>query len=95
MESARSSSAERALSATHSKTASSFERAPAVGSGTAARPGHAPSFVGCGAPDKGNSRSPSPRICSPVIGPRSAARFVPKPCAGRWKVPGFGSRVGA
>jgi hypothetical protein len=64
-------------------------------------PGHASSFVGGGVPDKGNSRSPSPSFCSPVIGPlnldpaASAVRFLPKPCAGRWNVPAFGSRTGA
>jgi hypothetical protein len=77
-------------------------RAPAGGAGdaAAARSGHAPSLVGRGVPDKGNSRSPSPSLRSPVIGPlnlssAASARFVPKPCAGRWKVAGFGSRAGA
>jgi hypothetical protein len=52
-------------------------------------------------PTRGNSRSPSPSFCSPVIGPlnlisaASRTRFIPKPCAGRWNVPGFGSRAGA
>jgi hypothetical protein len=52
-------------------------------------------------PTRGSSRSPSPSFCSPVIGPlnlssaASRTRFIPKPCAGRWNVPGFGSRAGA
>jgi hypothetical protein len=52
-------------------------------------------------PERGNSRSPSPSFCSPVIGPlnlssaASRTRFIPNPCAGRWNVPGFGSRAGA
>jgi hypothetical protein len=52
-------------------------------------------------PTRGNSRSPSPSFCSPVNGPlnlssaASRTRFIPKPCAGRWNVPAFGSRAGA
>lgn len=52
-------------------------------------------------PTRGNSRGPSPSFCSPVVGPlnlssaASGTRFVSKPCAGLWNVPGFGSRAGA
>jgi hypothetical protein len=81
-----------------------FERTAAGGPwATKTRtPRHVSSFVRATSafPPRGNSRSPSPSFCSPVIEPlnlssaAATACFEPSPCAGRWKVPGLGSRIG-
>ena len=60
----------------------------------------ASSFVEGFAPDKGKCITPWPSSCSPVFAPLNfssvgrGSNFIPKPCAGRWKVPGLGSRTG-